>query len=172
MAGETAKAIASQELETQRVELERRRMEADVVVPARADLEARQLQARAEAAKIIEDGKAQVDVFRRLTDQYQAAGTDGHDVLVLNMLPELIDKIVATVQGVSIDRVAVIDTGGGAGGERRQWRQRSRRRHSRTHESTPRRCGVHDRADRSCHWCGHPLVPATQQRCRRRSRSE
>ena len=116
VAGETAKAVASQELETERIELEKRRVEADVVVPARADLEARQLHAQAEAATIIEDGKAQVEVFKRLTDQYQAAGADGHDVLVLNMLPDLIDKIVATVQNVSIDRVAVVDTGAGGGG--------------------------------------------------------
>ena len=116
VAGETAKAVASLELETQRIELQKRRIEADVVVPARADLEARQLQAQAEAAKIIEDGKAQVEVFKRLTDQYQAAGADGHDVLVLNMLPDLIDKIVATVANVSIDRVAVVDTGSGYGG--------------------------------------------------------
>ncbi|MDE0162235.1 MAG: SPFH domain-containing protein [Acidimicrobiaceae bacterium] len=115
VAGETAKAVASQELESERIELEKRRVEADVVVPARADLEARQLQAQAEAATIVEDGKAQVEVFKRLTDQYQAAGADGHDVLVLNMLPDLIDKIVATVQNVSIDRVAVVDTGGGGG---------------------------------------------------------
>ena len=116
VAGATAKAVASQELETERIELEKRRVEADVVVPARADLEARQLQAQAEAATIVEDGKAQVEVFKRLTDQYQAAGSDGHDVLVLNMLPDLIDKIVATVQNVSIDRVAVVDTGAAAGG--------------------------------------------------------
>ena len=116
VAGETAKAVASQELETERIELEKRRVEADVVVPARADLEARQLQAQAEAATIVEDGKAQVEVFKRLTDQYQAAGADGHDVLVLNMLPDLIDKIVATVANVSIDRVAVVDTGAGGGG--------------------------------------------------------
>ena len=116
VAGETAKAVASQELETQRIELEKRRIEADVVVPARADLEARQLQAQAQAATIIEDGLAQVEVFKRLTDQYQAAGADGHDVLVLTMLPDLIDKIVATVANVSIDRVAIVDTGGGGGG--------------------------------------------------------
>ena len=116
VAGETAKAVASQELEGERIELEKRRIEADVVVPARADLEARQLQAQAEAATIVEDGKAQVEVFKRLTDQYQAAGADGHDVLVLTMLPDLIDKIVATVANVSIDRVAVVDTGGGGGG--------------------------------------------------------
>ena len=114
VAGDTARALASQELERHRIELERRRIEADVVVPARAELEARQLQAQAEAATIVEDGKAQVEVFRRLTEQYQAAGADGHDVLVLTMLPELVDKIVATVQGVSIDRVAVVD-GGAAG---------------------------------------------------------
>ena len=116
VAGETAKAVASQELEGERIELEKRRIEADVVVPARADLEARQLKAQAEAATIVEDGKAQVEVFKRLTDQYQAAGADGHDVLVLTMLPDLIDKIVATVANVSIDRVAVVDTGGGGGG--------------------------------------------------------
>lgn len=116
VAGETAKAVASQQLEQERIELEKRRMEADVVIPARADLEARQLQAQADAARIVEDGKAQVEVFRRLTDQYQAAGADGHDLLVLNMLPELVDKIVATVQGVSIDRVAVVDSGAGSAG--------------------------------------------------------
>ncbi len=116
VAGDTAKAVASQRLEQERIELQKRRVEADVVVPARADLEARQLQAQADAAKIVEDGKAQVEVFKRLTDQYQAAGADGHDVLVLNMLPDLIDKIVATVANVSIDRVAVVDTGAGSGG--------------------------------------------------------
>ena len=116
VAGETAKAVASQQLEQERIELEKRRVEADVVIPARADLEARQLQAQADAARIVEDGKAQVEVFRRLTEQYQAAGADGHDLLVLNMLPELVDKIVATVQGVSIDRVAVVDSGAGSSG--------------------------------------------------------
>ena len=115
VAGEVAKVVASQELEGQRIELEKRRVEAVVVVPARADLEARQLQARADAATIIEDGRAQVEVFRLLTDQYQAAGADGHHVLVLNMLPELVDKIVATVQGVNIDRVAVVDSNGNRG---------------------------------------------------------
>ena len=71
MAGDIARATAEQELEQQRIELERCRLEADVVTPARANLESKQLEAQAEAAKIIEDGKAQVDVFRRITDQYQ-----------------------------------------------------------------------------------------------------
>ena len=115
VAGDIARATAEQDLEQQRIELERRRLEANVVTPAKANLEAKQLNAQAEAAKIIEDGKAQVEVFRRLTEQYQAAGDDGQRIFVLNMLPELVDKIVSTVNGVTIDRVAVVD-GGGAGG--------------------------------------------------------
>ena len=116
VAGDIARATAEQELEQQRIELERRRLEADVVTPAKANLEAKQLTAQADAATIIEDGKAQVEVFRLLTDQYQAAGEDGQRIFVLNMLPELVDKIVSTVNSVKIDRVAVVDTGGGTGG--------------------------------------------------------
>jgi len=116
VAGDIARATAEQELEQQRIELERRRLEADVVTPAKANLEAKQLTAQAEAASIVEDGKAQVEVFRLLTDQYQAAGEDGQRIFVLNMLPELVDKIVSTVNSVKIDRVAVVDTGGGTGG--------------------------------------------------------
>ncbi len=116
VAGDIARATAEQELEQQRIELERRRLEADVVTPAQANLEAKQLAAQAEAAKIIEDGKAQVEVFQRLTEQYQAAGDDGQRIFVLNMLPELVDKIVSTVNNVDIDRVAIVDNGGGQGG--------------------------------------------------------
>ncbi len=115
VAGDIARATAEQKLEQERIELERRRLEANVVTPARANLEAKQLEAQAEAAKIIEDGKAQVDVFRRLTDQYQIAGEDGQEIFVLNMLPELVDKIVSTVNNVSIDRVAVVDGGSNNG---------------------------------------------------------
>jgi flotillin len=116
VAGDIARAVSEQELEQQRIELERRRLEANVVTPAKANLEARQLDAQADAAKIIEDGKAQVEVFRRLTDQYQAAGEDGQRIFVLNMLPELVDKIVSTVNSMHIDRVAVVDNGGTGGG--------------------------------------------------------
>ncbi len=112
VAGEKAKTIAEQELELERIELEKRRLEADVVLPAQADLEARQLAARADAANIIEEGNAQVEVFQRLTDQYKAAGADAHDIFVLNMLPDLIAQIVSTVNNIDIDKMTVIDSGG------------------------------------------------------------
>ena len=114
VAGEKAKTIAEQELEAERIELEKRRLQADVVLPAQADLEARQLAARADAAIIVEEGAAQVEVFKRLTSQYQAAGENAHDIMVLNMLPDLIEQIVSTVNGIDIDKMTVIDSGDGS----------------------------------------------------------
>ncbi|MDP9070850.1 MAG: SPFH domain-containing protein [Actinomycetota bacterium] len=112
VAGEKARVVAEQELESERVQLETRRLEADVVAPARADLEAKELAAKADAAKIIEDGNAQVEVFARLIEQYQAAGSDAQRIFVLRMLPELVDKIVSTVGAVDIEKVSIIDSGG------------------------------------------------------------
>jgi flotillin len=112
VAGEKARVVAEQTLEVERVQLETRRLEADVVAPARADREAKELAAKGDAAKIIEDGNAQIEVFRRLVEQYQAAGADAQRVFVLRMLPELMDKIVSVVSAVDIDKVSIIDSGG------------------------------------------------------------
>jgi flotillin len=116
VAGEKAKAVAEQSLETERIELQKRRLEADVITPARAEKEAKELRAKGEAAKIIEDGAAQIEVFKRLIEQYQAAGEDAQQIFVLNMLPDLLGQIVETVKGVAIDKVTVIDSGNGSQG--------------------------------------------------------
>ncbi len=116
VAGEKAKAVAEQSLETERIELQKRRLEADVITPARAEKEAKELRAKGEAAKIIEDGAAQIEVFRRLIEQYQSAGEDAQQIFVLNMLPDLLGQIVETVKGVAIDKVTVIDSGNGSQG--------------------------------------------------------
>ena len=112
VAGDKARVVAQQELERERVDLETRRLEADVVAPARADLEAKELAAKADAAKVIEEGNAQVEVFHRLAEQYAAAGDDAQRIFVLQMLPELIDSIVSTVTSVDIEKVSIIDSGG------------------------------------------------------------
>ncbi len=115
VAGEKARAVAEQELEAERIELQRRRLEADVVTPARASKEAAELEAKGLAASIIEDGAAQIEVFNRLVKQYRDAGPEAEKIFVLNMLPELVSKITDTVKGVKIDRVSVIDSGGSEG---------------------------------------------------------
>ena len=116
VAGEKAKVVAEQSLEQERIELQNRRLEADVVAPARAQKEALELQAKGAAAKIIEDGAAQVRVLQQLTEQYQAAGADAQNIFVLNMLPELVEQITDTVSGIDVERITVIDQGAGGSG--------------------------------------------------------
>ncbi len=115
VASELARVEAEQKLEMERIELQKRRLEADVLEPARARKQAMELEAKGQAAAILEDGAAQIEVFRRLAVQYAEAGDDAKDVLVLNMLPGLVEQITDTVSGIDIDRITVIDGGGGDG---------------------------------------------------------
>jgi len=114
VAGEKAKVTAEQELESARIELQKRRLEADVIAPAQAEKEAAELRAKGEAAAIIADGEAQVEVLERLTAQYKSAGPDAQEIFLLNILPDLVDQITSTVQGIEVGKMTVIDNGGGA----------------------------------------------------------
>ena len=116
VAADLARVEAEQRLEEQRIELQKRRLTADVLEPARAQLEAMQLEAQGRAARIVEDGKAEVEVYKRLQEEYAAAGPEARDILMLKMLPEIVELITETVNGIDIDKVTVIDNGTGEGG--------------------------------------------------------
>lgn len=117
VASEQARVEAEQKLEAERIELQKRRLEADVIAPARAKREAMELEARGVASSIIENGNANIAVFQRMADEFNAAGPNAKDVLLLNMLPELVEQITDTVGNIDIDKLTVIDGGGdGSGG--------------------------------------------------------
>jgi flotillin len=116
VAGEKARVTAEQELELERIQLQQRRLEADVVAPAQAELKAARLRAEGEAASIVADGEAHVEVLNRMTAMYHAAGPDAQNIFMLNMLPALVEQISSTVAGIDIDKLTVIDQGGGSGG--------------------------------------------------------
>ncbi|MGD2071795.1 MAG: flotillin family protein, partial [Gemmatimonadota bacterium] len=71
---EEAEVEAQRELEARRVLREQERLRADVVEPANADKEAAFARAEAEAAPILERGKAQVEVLRRLYGEIAKGG--------------------------------------------------------------------------------------------------
>lgn len=110
-----AEVEAQQNLESQRVELQKRRLLADVVEPAEAHRKAAELQARAEAAPILENGKAQVEVLRLLYSQISNAGEQGFAVFMAEKLPLLLGTAVEAVKGIDIDRIVIMDGGGGEG---------------------------------------------------------
>jgi len=112
VAGEKARVVAEQALQQERIGLEQRRLEADVLLPAQADREAAEQRAKGTAATITEDGKARLYVLDQTIKLYQQAGTEAERIFILNMLPDIIREIAKSVEGIDIDKVTVIDSGG------------------------------------------------------------
>jgi len=112
VAGEKARVVAEQALQQERIGLEQRRLEADVLLPAKADREAAEQRAKGTAATITEDGKARLFVLEQTIKLYQQAGTEAERIFILNMLPDIIREIAKSVEGIDIDKVTVIDSGG------------------------------------------------------------
>jgi len=110
-----AEVEAQKALESRRVEREQLRLQADVVAPANAELDAAKARAEGDAAPIREKGRATAQVLQMLYDQVKAGGEQAYAVFLAEKLPELLATSVGAVRGVDIDKVVVIDSGGGTG---------------------------------------------------------
>jgi flotillin len=108
-----AEVEAQREMEMKRVEREKQRLRADVVEPALANREAAKARAEAEAAPILERGKAQVEVLRLLNEQVTEGGEQAYRVFMAEKLPTLLATAVEAMKGVDIDRMVVMDGGAG-----------------------------------------------------------
>jgi flotillin len=106
---------AQKALESRRVEREKLRLQADVVEPANAEREAAKVKAEGEAAPILERGRASAEALRMLYEQVKQGGDNAFAVLLAEKLPQLLETSISAVEGVDIDRVVVLDGGGGEG---------------------------------------------------------
>ncbi|HEU4412992.1 MAG TPA: SPFH domain-containing protein, partial [Polyangiaceae bacterium] len=113
IAAQTERAIAEQELQSLRAELEKLRLHCDVVLPAEAQRKAAELKARAEAAPTVENGRARAEALRAVAEQWAAAGDDGRDVYVLQQLRALAAIAAGRVAQTQIDELEVVDGGDG-----------------------------------------------------------
>jgi flotillin len=113
--GEKSKVVAEQDLQHERIALEQRRLEADVLLPARAEREAMEERAKGSAASITEDGRARLFVLGEMIKLYLGAGSEAERIFILNMLPEIIEELASSVDNIDIDRLTVIDSGEGGG---------------------------------------------------------
>lgn len=112
---EQAEVEAQREMEQRRVEKERERYRADVVVPAQAEREAAEEEAKADAAPIRERGKAEAEVLALLNREVAEGGDTGLTVFALEKLPDLLEIGTEAVEGMDIDRLVVVDSGDGRG---------------------------------------------------------
>ena len=117
VAAQVAEAIAKQELAEQEILLSEKEQRAQVVVAAEAERRAKEEIAIGEAARILEDGKAEVAVLKEKLQLWIDAGPDAERLFLIQMLPDILKQVVKTVDNLQIDKITVVDSGqpGGAG---------------------------------------------------------
>jgi flotillin len=116
VAARVAEARAEQELAEQEILLAEKRQRAAIVIKAEAERQAQEEIAKGAAARILEDGKAEVSVLREKLTLWKEAGTDAEKLFLIQMLPEIMEQVVGTVDGLKIDKITVVDSGNGSGG--------------------------------------------------------
>jgi flotillin len=117
VAGQLAQVKFEQEMEHERIELQKKRLTADVIEPAKAKKEAYELEAKGKASSIIADGDAYIEVLKKKIDAYNSAQGNGEKIFMLNMLPGIVDQLASTVKDIKIDKISVIDSGGNNGNQ-------------------------------------------------------
>jgi len=114
-AAKTARAEAEKDLQAIRNELEQRRLQADVVIPSEIERQARALLAKGEAAPTLENGAAQVEVLRAMSDAWRSMGDKAKELYVIQHLDEIVGTVVSQMNQIQIDEVNVLDQGDGRG---------------------------------------------------------
>ncbi|MEN0063155.1 MAG: flotillin family protein [Myxococcota bacterium] len=110
---EIARATAALEAEEARVEQVRLQLEADVIEPARADMEAGINAAKGRSAKILEEGQATVQVLDEMIGVWQSSGGAARDIFLMQKLQTVMNQLVSTVGTVKVDRITMLPKGEG-----------------------------------------------------------
>jgi flotillin len=114
VAGKIARTEDEIKLETKRIDLRAKREEADTVVPAKAGKQALELKAQGESAGILENGRATAEAVELMRAQWMEGNTK--DLFLIQMMPELLDKVTKVVaDNLHVDKLTVLDGGDGSG---------------------------------------------------------
>ncbi len=114
VAGDITRVEEEQRLENVRIELNRKRHEADTVIPAEAEKLAAELKARGQAAKILENGRATAEAVQLMQNQWDNGNT--RELFLIQMLPELVNMVTKVVaDNLHIEKLTVLDSGNGNG---------------------------------------------------------
>ncbi len=110
-----AQTQAEIQMQDARLEQVKLRLDADVIQPAEAARQEAVQRAKADAAKIIEQGTATATVLKNLAATYRGSGTSARDVLLMQKLVPMLNRITESMGSVKIDRLTVIGkTGDGS----------------------------------------------------------
>ena len=116
VAARVAQARAEQELAEQEISLSEKRQRAEVIIRAEAERAAKEEIAKGNAARIFEDGQAEVNVLNRKLELWKSAGPDAERLFLIQMLPDIMKEVIKTVDNLKIDKLTVVDSGQGGSG--------------------------------------------------------
>ncbi|ACK69402.1 band 7 protein [Gloeothece citriformis PCC 7424] len=108
-----AKVQAEVKVQTERIKQVEQQLQADVIAPAEANCQQMIAKAQAQAAKIVEDGKAQAEGTKKLAHSWTVAGTNAKEIFLFQKLELLLKLMAASVPEVAIDKVTIIDGNNG-----------------------------------------------------------
>ena len=111
-----AQASAEVQMQEARIEQIRLQLRADVIQPAEARKDAAVAQAKADAVRIVEQGKATAKVLTDLAQTYRQGGSSSRDVLLMQKLVPLLTQLTGTIGELHVDRLTVIGGGTDASG--------------------------------------------------------
>jgi flotillin len=106
---QTQAEIGMQDARIEQVKLQ---LQADVIQPAEASRAQAEQNAKADAAKLIEQGKATATVLKNLSRTYRASGASGRDVLLMQKLVPMLGQIMGSIGELKVNRLTVIGAGG------------------------------------------------------------
>lgn len=108
-----AQAKAQERLQTVRAQLEKLRLEADEVLPAEAQRQAKEFQARGEAYPLIENAKAAATVNTLLTGVWEESGSQASELFVLQQLEAVLEQAAKVPERLHLKHINAIDNGDG-----------------------------------------------------------
>ena len=112
-AAREARAIAEQELQRVRAQLEGIRLQADRVLPAEAQLVAREFKAKGDAASIREKGRAVSEALDSLHGAWGKAGENAVSILLIEDIEKIMRAASEGVGKIKIENLSIIDSGDG-----------------------------------------------------------
>ena len=105
-----AKARANLDVQKARLKQVKRKLAADVIQPAQAEKAEMEAEAKADAASVIEDGKANVEALRELLETWHEAGDAARPLFLIQKFDAVMDAMMSTIQDIEIEKVTVIDS--------------------------------------------------------------
>jgi flotillin len=104
-----ARVQAEVAVQTERIKQVEQQLQADIVAPAEANCKRAIAKAQGEAAKIVEEGKAQAQGAKQLAQSWKTAGANAKEIYLLQKLEVLMKMMAASVPEIEIENVTVID---------------------------------------------------------------